>query len=142
MNKLAAEPDTRTLEQAHLDLGLGNNYRMEYIKHLMSIAAGAFVFSVTFSKDMLNGSFPSNGMKTVLLLGWASLAVSVVAGIFHMRIWAQYYISWGLHYEKPEAKKWRGKLNRWRKTADKLQVVGFVVGLAALLAFAAIGLLK
>jgi len=132
-----SNPDERTLTEAHLDLALGNNYRMEYIKHLMSIAAGAFVFSVTFTKDMLGEAQPSSLMNTILLASWAALALSTLAGIFHMRFWAQYYINWGLHYENPSAKRWRYKLNRWRKIADTLQVSCFAVGLAAMLIFAA-----
>ena len=131
------ESDTRTLAEAHLDIGLGNNYRIEYIKHLMSIAVGAFVFSVTFTKDIL-GTAPTDAlMKATLFLAWMALAVSAIAGIFHMRLWAQYYISWGLNYEKKSAREWRWKLNRWRKLADSLQVGGFIIGLSALLAFAA-----
>jgi hypothetical protein len=130
------EGDTRTLAEAHLDIGLGNNYRIEYIKHLMSISAGAFVFSVTFTKDILGSDPITAPLKVALLVGWAALAASAIAGIFHMRLWAQYYISWGLNYEKQSAKQWRSKVNRWRKIADAIQVGGFVVGLAAMLVFA------
>ncbi len=137
MNEKTHETDNRTLSEAHLDIGLGNNYRIEYIKHLMSIAAGAFVFSVTFTKDILGSSPISAAMKAALLAGWAALAISTIAGIFHMRLWAQYYISWGLDYEKKSAKEWRWKLNWRRKVADTIQVGGFVVGFGALLVFAA-----
>jgi hypothetical protein len=138
MNQSSVPPkkDDRTLAEAHLDIGLGNNYRVEYIKHLMSISAGIFVFSVAFMKDILGMPSASADLKVALALGWASLGISMIAGIFHMRLWAQYYISWGLNFEQDSAKRWRRKLNRWRKFSDFTQVTTFIVGVVALVAFA------
>jgi hypothetical protein len=126
----------RTLAEAHLDLGLGNTYRLEYIKHLVSIASGIFVFSVTFMKDLV-GKPPNEVAGTPLLaFGWTSLVLSIVCGVIHMRCWASYYISWGLHYEDRPARTRRAQVNRMRRIAEYGQVVGFAVGLLFLLAFA------
>jgi hypothetical protein len=132
------KPDLQqeSLADAHLDIGLGNTYRLEYIKHLVSIATGVFVFSVTFMKDLVGRSTSDAHLKAALLIGWIALIASIVAGVLHMRIWGQYYMSWGLHYEKEHAKKWRVKLNNRRKLAEYLQIWAFVVGLVALVAFA------
>ena len=131
-----------SLSDAHLDIGLGNQYRIEYIKHLVSIATGVFVFSVTFMKELVGKPNSAANLKPALILGWVALVLSIVAGIFHMRYWAQYYISWGLHYEATHAKKWRSKLNRKRKIAEYVQISGFASGLLSLLAFATWNLLS
>ena len=133
----ATTSESRTLAEAHLDIGLANNYRIEYIKHLMSIATGVFVFSVTFMKDMIGSSTVGASLKSALLVGWISLAISIVAGILHMRLWASFYISWGLHYNELSARQWRYKIRIVRDCAEIIQIAGFVVGIFALLLFAA-----
>lgn len=131
-----------SLSDAHLDIGLGNNYRIEYIKHLVSIATGVFVFSVTFMKDLINESTTNADWKPFLIAGWTGLVVSIVSGILHMRLWSQYYISWGLHYEESRAVKWRQVINRRRKIAENLQIGGFAIGLLLLLIFATRNLMR
>ena len=126
----------RTLAEAHLDIGLGNTYRIEYIKHLMSISVGVFVFSVTFMKDIIGAPSANAELKVALIVGWAALAISTVAGIFHMKLWALFYISWGLHYQEESAKRWRWQLTRWRKVSEFVQISGFIVGMLAMIVFA------
>jgi len=132
----AGKKGQETLADAHLDIGLGNSYRLEYVKHLVSIATGVFVFSVTFMKDLIGQSAAHANLKGFLIAGWGSLVVSIIAGIFHMRLWSQYYISWGLHYEEPHAVAWRRIVNRRRKIAEGAQICGFGAGLVLLLLFA------
>ena len=131
-----------TLEAAHRDIAFGNNFRIEYIKHLISIATGVFVFSVTFTKDFIGKPVTAVGAKVALLLGWMALIVSIFAGILHMRYWAQYYISWGIDWTEPSAKKWRRRLDRRRRIAEKSQIYGFVLGLLFLVTFAAWNLFR
>ena len=102
----------------------------------MSISAGSFVFSVTFMKDILASAVAGPVMKSALLVGWVALAISTVAGIFQMRLWAEFYISWGLHWNKQWAIERRRAIERWRKLADRMQVATFVCGFASLLTFA------
>lgn len=136
------EPQRKDLKQenladAHTDIGFGNDYRIEYIKHLVSIATGVFVFSITFLKDFV-GLQPANAQyKVVLLIGWFALLLSIIAGIIHMRYWAMYYISWGTHYEDTKGREFRRALNPKRKAAEAVQFFGFGLGLLFLLAFAA-----
>jgi amino acid transporter len=122
------------------DLGLGNTYRIEYIKHLVSISTGVFVFSVTFMKDLV-GPFSQVVGKPFLIAGWSVLVISIISGIFHMSLWASIYISWGLYWESPRAKRERAVLNRWRKIAERAQVLGFLAGLVLLVIFASLNLL-
>ncbi|UPT69322.1 MAG: hypothetical protein M0D53_08790 [Flavobacterium sp. JAD_PAG50586_2] len=127
--------DNRTLADEHRDIEFGNNYRLEYIKHLISISTGVIIFSVTFMKDIITIQSVQKVDKYVLAVGWFMLLISVFAGILHMRYWAWYYISWGTNWEKPSAKLWRRKINIRRKIAEKLQVGGFIIGLTLLTIF-------
>jgi hypothetical protein len=129
-----------TPEHAHRDIAFGNEYRLEYIKHLVSIATGVFVFSVTFMKDVVGSPTPAANMRGLLLVGWVALLISIFAGLFHMRLWAAYYISWGVGWKESSARAWRRKLNRWRKVSEVSQFVGFGVGTLLLVAFAAVNL--
>ncbi|OYW74606.1 MAG: hypothetical protein B7Z37_16990 [Verrucomicrobia bacterium 12-59-8] len=125
----------RTLADAHRDIEFGNNYRLEYIKHLISIATGVFVFSVTFMKDFVGKPTTEATAKLALPVGWLFMVVSILAGILHMRYWACYYTSWGTKWTKPKAKEWRAVINKRRKVAESVQIYGFIAGLSLLLFF-------
>jgi hypothetical protein len=127
----------RTLADAHRDIEFGNNYRLEYIKHLISIATGVFIFSVTFMKDLVGRPITEASVKFALPLGWCALVISIFAGILHMRYWAWFYTSWGTQWTDPKAKKRRFTIDRRRKAAERIQIYGFVAGLIFLLLFAA-----
>lgn len=126
----------KSLADQHLDIGLGNQYRLEYIRHLVSIATGVFVFSVTFMKDLVGKPTSLANFRISLVLGWLGLLLSIVSGIFHMKLWSQYYISWGIAYDDKRAKEWRKKLNTRRKIAEWVQICGFALGLLFLIVFA------
>jgi hypothetical protein len=127
----------RTLADSHLDIGLGNQFRLEYIKHLVSLSTGVFVFSIAFMKDIMGKPIAQVLVKPVLICGWASLVVSTFAGILHMRYWASYYISWGTGWQEPGARRYRSTLNRRRKAAEVIQIAGFVIGLILFVVFTA-----
>lgn len=78
----------------HRDIGLGNDYRKERIKHLTTLATGVFALTVTFHKDLLGGS--NGNLELVLLFGgWLLLLISLYAGIIHLRRWEDYYLAYG-----------------------------------------------
>ena len=134
--KTIIEKRQRTLAEAHLDISIGDSYRIEYIKHLLSIASGIFVFSVTFMKEII-GTNPTNAqLKIALVIGWVALVLSIVGGIAQMRLWSAFYISWGRDFDKLEAKRYRRHITTFRVFAEFIQIAGFVLGLLSLLAFA------
>jgi amino acid transporter len=122
------------------DIGFGNTYRLEYIKTLLSIGTGVLVFSVTFMKDLVGKPLSQVVDKEFLVAGWGVLIVSVVAGIFHMRLWASYYISWGLSAATEPGYRHRRILNRNRKIAEYTQLAAFLAGLILLVIFASLNL--
>jgi hypothetical protein len=124
------------------DIGLGNTYRIEYIKNLVSITTGVFVFTVTFMKDLVGKPLAQVVYKPLLISGWSVLAISIIAGVFHLRLRAAYYISWGLDSTGANRGKHRRALNRKRKIAEYTQISSFFVGLALLVTFASLNLLR
>jgi len=132
------EPWTR--EEGHRDIEFGNNYRIEYIKHLVSISTGIFVFTVAFMKDMVGKPIAGVIGKPLLIAGWSSLVMSIIAGIFHLRCWGAYYIAWGLYWNQPKGKRQRAVLNSWRRIAESTQILAFLAGLILLVVFASMNL--
>ncbi len=129
----------RTLEDIHRDVDFSNRYRLEYIKHLMSLSAGIFVISIAFMKDVVGG-YSTAVFKIGLVVGWAFLILSLVGGIFHMKCWDRYYIS----YRKPKdvGDIRRKRINRWRIIAETSQITFFALGIVLLFGFAALNLVK
>ena len=59
---------------------------------MMSIAAGIFVLSVAFMKDLVA---PGPVVSPWLLTGsWGLLVLSLVAGVGHMKAWDRFYIAY------------------------------------------------
>lgn len=126
-----------TIEQRQQDFQFGNSFRLEYIKHLISISTGVFVFTVTFMKEFL-GKTPATTatLKPALITGWLALVVSVIAGIYNMRYWSWFFTSWGRSPMDEKEVMWRRQVDSRRKVAEKIQFYGFFIGLACLLFFA------
>jgi uncharacterized protein YqhQ len=137
---MAEEKDERTLSEKHKDIEFSNQYRIEYIKHLITIAAAIFAFTLTFLKDILGKPLSSVSYKPVLILGWLSLIVSLMAGIAQMRLWASYYVSWAKSFYDEEEKKWRNTVNKRRLRFEYLQIYSFFIGLMLLLIFSSLNI--
>jgi amino acid transporter len=131
--------DERTLADVHRDIDFGNRYRLEYIKHLMSLSAGVFVVSIAFMKELMP---PERHVRMAygLGVGWVSLILSLFSGIAHMRYWASFYISFLKPFDDPVAKARRRRINARRKIAELLQLGCFVTGLVLILLFAILNL--
>jgi hypothetical protein len=74
----------RDLEDIHRNVDFANRCRLEYVTHLMSLAAGIFAVSIAFTKDFVP-SYSEASFKLGLVGGWLSLVLSLVGGIFHMK---------------------------------------------------------
>jgi hypothetical protein len=131
--------ESRTLADLHRDVDFANRYRTEYIKHMMSLSAGIFVISVAFMKEIIGG-YSNSVFRYGLILGWLCLILSLIGGIFLMKCWDRFFIS----YRNPinEGKKKRKVINRWRIFSEACQITFFVLGLVLIFSFAALNLLK
>ena len=125
-----------TIEQRQQDIQFGNSFRLEYIKHLISLSTGVFVFTVTFMKDFLGKASATATLKPALILGWLALVVSIIAGIYHMRYWAWFFISWGRSPTDEKEIRWRNQVMSQRRIAEEIQFYSFFIGLTSLLSFA------
>ena len=131
--------ESRTLEDIHRDVDFSNRYRLEYIKHLMSLSAGIFVISVAFMKDVI-GEPTVVVFKLGLITGWGFLILSLVGGILHMKCWDRYYIS----YRKDEdiGNIRRKHINMWRIAFETCQIAFFLLGITMIFCFVALNLVK
>ena len=75
----------------HRDIAIGNDYRKERIKLLITLATGVFALTVTFHKDLFGSVLTDTGLYLVLG-GWAMMIVSLWAGIAHFRQWEDFYL--------------------------------------------------
>jgi hypothetical protein len=126
------EPIERTLEDVHRDVEFANRYRLEYIKHIMSIAAGVFVISIAFMGELTGDKIVES--KSTLVCGWFLLLLSLVAGIFHMKCWDRFFTSFRKDFA--EGSRRRKRINRIRILVETLQIGLFVVGLLCVFLFA------
>jgi hypothetical protein len=137
-DEVAANPQRRVpnIESIHRDLALANAYRQEFIKSLILICGGLFAFSVAFRPELR--AITHEGL---FWIAWIGLAVSMLGGFGQLAAWERFYSS----YQRFE---WKGKDGKSRREAITflrrifliLQVVGFVLGVAALGSFTAFNL--
>ena len=78
-------------EMIHRDISVGNDYRKERIKLLITLATGVFALTVTFNKDLFRDHISGIGLILVLV-GWTFLLVSLLGGIYHFRAWEDFYL--------------------------------------------------
>jgi hypothetical protein len=89
----------RTLDNIHQDVDFANRYRIEYIKHLLSLSGGIFVISIgLLGNDLKHAHFSL--FRESIVLGWLALILSMMGGIFHMRVWDKFYMSFRKPYEE------------------------------------------
>jgi hypothetical protein len=144
-------------DMMHRDIAVGNDYRKERIKLLTTLATGVFALTVTFHKDLFGATLTRVGLW-LMLLGWAALIISLLAGLVHFRKWEDFYLEhraqgnalWRHHVasDEPEKKEARmafkrssAKINGLQKSYKKWNLIqsgGLIVGLAFIAAYVAI----
>lgn len=128
----------RTLDNIHQDIDFANRYRLEYIKHLMSLCAGIFIISIGLMGDNISGETFSK-FRIGIVLGWFALILSMMGGIFHMRVWDKFYMSFRKPHE--EGVTIRKVLRFRRRIAELIQVSCFMIGMILIFAFVAFNIL-
>lgn len=116
----------------HRDISIGNDYRKERIKHLITLATAVFALALTFHKDLFASSVTVPGL-IMMVLGWLSLLASLAAGAVHLGKWEDYYLEhravgnaiWRHHSAKTdedEKRAARVAFHKARENVDALQV--------------------
>ena len=78
-------------EIMHRDISIGNEFRKERIKHLITLATAIFALTVTFHSEILGGKQTDASLQ-MLWLGWLLLLGSLISGIFHWKKWEDFYL--------------------------------------------------
>ena len=65
-----------TIDAIHRDIALANEYRLELIKILLTIAAALFAFTVTFRPSLTKVD-----LGCAMWVGWAALGLSMIGGV-------------------------------------------------------------
>jgi hypothetical protein len=124
------------IESIHRDLAVANAYRQEFIKSLILMAGGLLAFSVSFRPELR-----AVASEPLFWIAWIGLSLSMLGGFAQLAAWERFYAS----YQRFEWKGLDGKSRREmitcaRRAALGIQVVGFIVGVAALGSFTALNL--
>lgn len=131
-----------TIESVHRDLDFSNRYRLELIKHMMTISAALLAFTVSFRPSLDYIVFPQ-----AMWLGWGGLVVSLFGGVSTMHFWAEFYKSYRDCDWKHRSGNgsisgviMRRKITICRHISVYLQYGGFFVGVLFVGLFAALNI--
>lgn len=131
--KFDTETRQQTIESLQKDIETGNGYRMESLKQMLTLAAGLLAFTVSFRPALK----PVTD-EWLIYWSWCALGLSIVCGIGVMMCWERFYLAYRLnwHGEPQKGKTKRKRLTFLRRILLVLQVVGFIIGVLGIAAFA------
>lgn len=124
---------SETSLQNNLDRAM--EYRREYYKYCIGIATALLAFTVSFPPQLSRA--PDS--PWLLFVGWSGLGLAVLAGVRVHMVWAKFFVSFRDFDNRgrlPEGIVRRRGLNAQRRFLDTVQMVGLVVGVASVVAFA------
>src|SRR5262245_16846962 len=131
-----APPGNPDIASIHRDLAFANAYRQEFIKSLILIAGALFAFSVSFRPELR-----AVVREQLFWIGWIGLSVSMLGGFAQLAAWERLYSSFQrFEHKGKDGKSYRDRITLARRVSLLLQVIGFVVGVAALGSFTALNL--
>jgi hypothetical protein len=126
---------TPDIEAVHRDLAFANAYRQEFIKSILLISGALFAFSVSFRPDLRVVNH-----EGLFWVAWIGLGISMVGGFAQLAAWERFYSSYQrFDYRElhSRGRSYRGLVTLGRRIALVCQVVGFIIGVAALGSFTA-----
>jgi len=125
-----------TIEALHRDIAFANQYRLELIKHLLTLATALLAFTVSFRPSLRVAEH-----EWLMYIGWIALGLSLIGGIFHMLGWDRFYISYhDFDYKDRDGKRPRKIIKIWRRYAMITQFSGFIIGVVCVALFAALNI--
>jgi hypothetical protein len=129
---------TPDIDSVHRDLAFANQYRLELIKHLMTLAAGLLAFTVAFRPTLKPVS-----QGWLMWTGWIGLGLSMIGGLLHMLGWDRFYttyLDYDFRGQHTQGVSKRRTIKHWRRFGMIIQFIGFGVGVLAIGLFAALNL--
>jgi hypothetical protein len=113
-------------------------YRKEYYKYNIGIATALLAFTVSFPSTLSKVDYPN-----LIFAAWIGLGVAVLSGVATHILWSDFFITWR-NYDnrgrRQEGQRARAPITRARRLFDLLQIVGLVMGVGGVVAFAGLNL--
>ena len=127
-----------TIAAVQTDIGFANQFRLELIKLILTLAPALLAFTVAFRPTL------KDPVRLELLwIGWPALGLATVGAMVNMYGWERFYASFRDYKDDvPAGKKARKGITFWRRCGAILQFVGFGAGVLAIAIFAALNLDK
>jgi hypothetical protein len=125
-----------TIEAVHRDVAFANKYRLELLKHLLTLSAALLAFTVSFRPTLTRVD-----SAWLMWVGWIALGVSASCGMLHLLLWSHYYISYrdyDWHDRGDEGILQRKYITDFRKFVMFFQFLGFAVGVLGVAIFSAV----
>jgi hypothetical protein len=133
------KPAVRTLDDLHRDIAFANQYRLEFIKHTMSLAAAVFIFTLTFKQNII-GTGRTYGVPFAFA-SWLAMIVSLMGGLGQLSGWDRYYMTWrDYEWRNQSGKAARRVITKWRRFALVMQIAFFITGLVLMAIFCALNM--
>lgn len=125
-----------TIAAVQTDIGFANQFRIELIKLILTLAPTLLAFTVVFRPKLENPA-----CVFLMWIGWPALGMATVGAMVNMYGWERFYASYRDHKDNIEkGREARKSITRWRRLGAALQFGGFGIGVLAIAGFAALNL--
>ncbi len=136
----SAPPSGPTETSLQNNIDRSTEYRREYYKYALGIATALLAFSISFQPQLRRAP----EQLWLLIPGWGGLGLAVILGVRVHMVWAKFFITWR-DWDHKKRDPATGKVKRDRLTAERhvldfLLIAALGVGVAGVVAFAAVNL--
>lgn len=122
-----------TNEAVQTDIGFGNQFRLELVKTILTLAPALLAFTIAFRPKLVQLDW-----EWLMWLGWIGLGLSTLGAMVNMYGWERFYLSYrDFKHNIPAGVAARKIITLWRRAGAVLQFGGFGGGVLAIAVFAA-----
>ena len=135
---VAKERREPSIEAIQRDVAFGNTFRLEKLKTILAISTALLAFTVSFRPKLTVVH-----VQWALIVGWAGLSVTLLAGIATMQAWEEFYLSYrdfDWRDRGDEGLRYRMVVTRWRRVLFACLCAGFLAGVIGIGLFAALNI--
>jgi hypothetical protein len=144
--RTAPEREAPPIAATQADVGFAIQFRLEFAKQLLTIATALLAFSVGFfTTPAAVAPAAARALAPLAWMGWGFLIVSIVLGLYQLRCWDWFYVSYRDydHDKKYElGKAYRKGVTYRRRNAMAVQFATLLIGILFVAIFAAFRLVS